>query len=281
MRLIPFALLLAAAVAAAQTPTPTPPLAAPPAQNPPPAAAPPPPSAPATPPTPPAWARIPANAISSGILDGAGGWQWNHDPYTGGATQPTSNYPIYPDGREGFAGRQFVAPYSGGPHTGALWHLAFGADSRAQHFAYTAKVYLVTPEQIENVEMDMNQVMNDGRTVILALQCAGGSKTWEYTTVSDNATHWHPSNVACNPATWGMKKWHKVALYTERDSAGNVTYDGVCFDDNCQAFQGAAGPSVLALHWDPHELLLNYQTDAAQATGIMDSYLRDLEIFRW
>lgn len=275
MRLILSALLFAATTAAAQNP----PSAVPaPPQTPTAAPAPP---VPVPPAALPAWAQIPAHAVSSGVLDGAGGWQWNHDPYTGGATQPTSNFPIYPDGMQGFAGRQFVAPYSGGPHTGALWHLAFGSDSRAQHFAYTANVYLVTPEQIENVEMDMNQVIDDGRTVILALQCAGGSKTWEYTTASENATHWHPSNVACNPATWGVKKWHKVALFTERDAVGNVTYDGVCFDDVCQAFQGAAGPSVLALHWNPHELLLNYQTDAAQPAGIMDSYLRDLEIYRW
>jgi hypothetical protein len=229
----------------------------------------------------PAWAQIPSTAIASGILDGAKHWHWNHDPYTGGNAQPSSNYPVYPDGRAGYAGRQFVSPYSGGPHAGALWHLSFGFDSEPQHFAYTAKVYLVDPSQIENVEMDMNQVMRDGRTVIFGLQCAGGSKTWEYTTVSGHDTHWHRSNIACNPANWGVKKWHEVALFSERDDDGNVTYDGVCFDQVCQAFQGASGPSALPLKWKANELLLNYQTDCARASGTMDSYMRDLQIYRW
>jgi hypothetical protein len=229
----------------------------------------------------PDWAIIPPDAIGSGILDGVKGWEWNHDPYTTGGAQPTSNHPIYPDGRQGYAGRQFVTYYSGGPYAGALWHLSFGRDSRSHHFAYTAKVYLVDPTHVSNVEMDVNQVMNDGRTVILGLQCAGTSKTWEYTTVSGNATHWHPSNIACNPATWGAKKWHDIELFSERDDNGNVTYNGVCFDGNCQAFKGASGPSALALNWTPHDLVLNYQTDSAKTSGFMDTYLRDLQIYRW
>jgi hypothetical protein len=229
----------------------------------------------------PDWAIIPPDAIGSGILDGVKGWEWNHDPYTTGGAQPTSNHPIYPDGRRGYAGRQFVTYYSGGPYAGALWHLSFGRDSRSHHFAYTAKVYLVDPTHVSNVEMDVNQVMNDGRTVILGLQCAGTSKTWEYTTVSGNATHWHPSNIVCNPATWGAKKWHDIELFSERDDDGNVTYKGVCFDGNCQAFKGASGPSALALNWTPHDLVLNYQTDSAKTSGFMDTYLRDLQIYRW
>jgi hypothetical protein len=274
MRLALAALLLSALPIAAQAPSPASVAATAPAA--------PPDSAPdsisARPLT---WSQIPNGAIASGILDSAKDWQWRHDPFTTGGAEPTSNYPIYPDGRQGYAGRQFVTPYSGGPYAGALWHLSFGHDSESHHFAYTAKVYLVDPAHVSNVEMDINQVISDGRTVIMGLQCAGGSKTWEYTLVSDNATHWHPSNIACDPATWGAKKWHTVALFSERDDAGNVTYKGVCFDANCQQFKDASGPSALALNWTPRTLLLNYQTDSAQKAGYMDSYLRDLQIFRW
>src|ERR1700730_13421657 len=125
----------------------------------------------------PDWAVIPPDAIGSGILDGVRAWEWNHDPYTTGGAQPTSNYPIYPDGRQGYAGRQFVTYYAGGPYAGALWHLSFGRDSRSHHFAYTAKVYLVDPSHVSNVEMDVNQGVNDGLTVILGLQCARTAQT--------------------------------------------------------------------------------------------------------
>jgi hypothetical protein len=35
------------------------------------------------------------------------------------------------------------------------------------------------------------------------------------------------------------------------------------------------------LNWTPHDLVLNYQTDSAKTSGFMDTYLRDLQIYRW
>jgi hypothetical protein len=233
----------------------------------------------ATVPQPPATSRIPDIAVPSLALETSIAWQGVHDDQTKGWSTGASHYPIYPDGRDGLPGRQFVASY--GDKGGERYHLTFGRDAAATHFVYEANVYLVNPAEIDNVEMDMNQVMSDGRTVIFGTQCSSHSKTWEYTYVNSSGTHWHASNIPCNPHDWGTKKWHKVQLAFHRDDDGNVTYDWVGFDGVDTDFQGAAVLSAQALGWSPGELLLNFQIDGAQKTGIMDAYLNNLAIYRW
>jgi hypothetical protein len=245
-------------------------------------------SGPAAPPSPaaqspalpePDTSRIPPEAIRSVGLEQSIAWKWEHDEQTKGSSQAGSHYPIYPDGRQGLPGRQFVAYY--GKKGGERYHLTFGRDPHATHFVYEANVYLVTPGDVQNVEMDMNQVLEDGQTVIFGTQCAAHSRSWEYTYVNDSGTHWHASNIACNPHDWGTKKWHRVQLAYHRDDDGNVTYDWVGFDGTYTDFQNATVFSAQSLHWSPGELLLNFQIDGAQNTGIMDAYLNNLTIYRW
>lgn len=226
-----------------------------------------------------AGGRIPQTAIPSLGLETSGAWQWVHDEQTKGSAKGQSSYPIYPDGRNGLPGRQFVTWYTG--TGGERYHLTFGRDAAATHFVYEANVYLVEPEQVANVEMDMNQVMSDGRTVIFGVQCSAHSKTWEYTYVNRSGTHWRPSNISCNPKTWGTKKWHKVQIASHRDDGGNVTYDWVGFDGTYTDFQNATVYSAENLNWTPGELLLNFQIDGAYKSGVMDAYLNNLAVYRW
>lgn len=72
---------------------------------------------------------------------------------------------------------------------GERWHISFVKDANATPFVYDTYVSIVDPSQIGNIEMDMNQVMSDGRTVIFGTQCSNCSKTWEHTIVS-GSTHW-------------------------------------------------------------------------------------------
>jgi len=168
------------------------------------------------------------------------------------------------------AGRQFVTWY--GDKGGQRYHLTFGKDPEATHFVYEANVYLVEPAEVENVEMDMNQVMSDGRTVIFGVQCAAHSKSWEYTYVDRSGTHWHPSNIHCNPHDWGTKKWHKIQIASHRDDGGNVTYDWVNFDGVYTDFENARVNAAQALRWTPGELLLNFQRqiDVLQFQSVVD-----------
>jgi hypothetical protein len=223
--------------------------------------------------------RIPVITVTANALESSSAWRWEHDSDTKGWSTGTSNFPIYPDGSSGLPGRQFVASY--GDNGGQRYHLTFGHDVDATHFIYEANVYLVDPAQIANVEMDMNQVMADDRTVIFGTQCSAHSKTWEYTYVNKTGTHWHPSNIHCNPHEWGAKKWHKVQIAFHRDGDGNVTYDWIGFDGTYTNFERATVLSAESLHWSRGELLLNFQIDGAHKTGIMDAYLNNLAVYRW
>jgi hypothetical protein len=216
--------------------------------------------------------------VSAGDLDGADNWEWNHDPGTPGSSSGSTLYPVTSPSLDN-AARGFFVTYS--DHGGEIYHLSFAKDTTVSNFVYDTYIYLDDPSQIENIEMDMNQVMSDGRTVILATQCAGGSGTFEYTTISNGGTHWHPSNIPCNPKNWTAKTWHHVQIATHRDDSGNVTYDWVNLDGTATNFKNATGPSAENLGWAMGDLLLNFQLDGAGTSGSITAYLDELTIHRW
>jgi hypothetical protein len=206
-------------------------------------------------------------------------WAWNHDPGTPGSSTGTSTYPeldpVTPDN----LARKFYFTYSG--HGGEIYHLSFAKDPNAHNFVYDTYIYLTDPSQIMNIEMDMNQVISDGRTVILATQCAGSTGTFEYTTVSSTGTHWHKSNIVCDPRKWTANVWHHIQIATHRDDSGNVTYDWVNLDGVTTNFLNASGPSAEALGWGAGVLLLNFQIDGANTSGTVTAYLDQLTVHRW
>jgi hypothetical protein len=216
--------------------------------------------------------------ISSGDLDGADNWEWNHDPGTPGSSTGSTLYPVTSPSLDN-AARGFFVTYS--DKGGEIYHLSFAKDTTVSNFVYDTYIYLTNPSQIQNIEMDMNQVMSDGRTVILATQCAGGSGTFEYTTVSNGGTHWHPSNIPCNPKTWTANTWHHVQIASHRDDSGNVTYDWVNLDGTAMNFNNATGPSAESLGWEIGDLLLNFQLDGVGNSGTITAYLDELTIDRW
>lgn len=228
---------------------------------------------------PPPVSPIPTTAVSSGILDGSARWEWNHDPGTAGTSSGTTEYPVAMVSTNNPA-REMDMTYT--DYGGEIWHLSFGTDSLATHFVYDTYVMLVNPAQVANLEMDMNQVIANGDTVIFGMQCASGSGTWEYTTQTNAAPHWHPSNLPCNPKTWGTG-WHHVQIASERTSnAGDVTYDWVCLDGTYSYFVGASGNSALSLGWSAADLLLNFQIDGSSKTGgSLTAYTDQMQVWRW
>lgn len=216
--------------------------------------------------------------LSSSDLDGADNWEWNHDPGTPGSSKGSSLYPVTSPSLDN-AARGFFVTYS--DHGGEIYHLSFAKDTTVHNFVYDTYIYLDDPSQIENIEMDMNQVMSDGRTVILATQCAGTTGTFEYTTISNGGTHWHASNIPCNPKKWSAKTWHHVQIATHRDDSGIVTYDWVNLDGVATNFENASGPSAEKLGWAMGDLLLNFQLDGAGTSGSMTAYIDELTIHRW
>ena len=221
---------------------------------------------------------LPSSAIASANLDGVGGWAAEHDAGTPGSSKGSMVYPAstpsYDDARE------FYMTYS--DHGGERWHLSFGNNGTAANFVLDTYVYLVDPAQVQNLEMDLNQVMTDGKTVIYGTQCSSISKTWEYATISGGAAHWKSSNIGCNPLTWSAKTWHHIQIGFHRDSSGVVTHDWVNLDSTHSVFKDATAASAQSLGWAKGVLLVNFQIDGEnKGSGSITSYIHKLTIYHW
>jgi hypothetical protein len=219
---------------------------------------------------------IPSYAIGSANLDGKG-WISERDKGVPGSAQGSSVYPAttpsYDDARK------FYMTYS--KHGGVRWHVSFAKDAAATHFIYDTYVYIVDPAQVANLELDMNQVMSNGKTVIFGTQCSTYTKTWEYTYVSGGA-HWKSSGIACNPKNWAAKTWHHVQIASHRNSSGQVTYDWVNLDGAHHVFNNATVYSAESLGWAKGDLLINFQMDGANSgSGSITAYIHKMTIFRW
>ena len=167
---------------------------------------------------------------------------------------------------------------------GELYHVSFGDDSTSTNFFYDASVYLASPsDQVANLEMDMNQTMPNGQTVIFGFQCDGYTSTWDYTKNAGSPTspndQWVHSGAYCNPRDWSTNTWHHVQVYYSRDGSGNVTYHSVWLDGQQESIN-ATVPSAFALGWGP-VLLTNFQVDGLGSSGSPSVYLDNLTVSRW
>jgi hypothetical protein len=220
---------------------------------------------------------IPKDAHAYGDLVGESHWTWTHDAKTPGSSVASSHYPEGSPSLDGKA-REFSFSYSN--KGGERFSLTFGHDTEYTHFVYDTYVYLEDPSQLANLELDMNQVISDGKTVIYAFQCSGNSGTWEYSTIESNSPHWHSSGLHCNPRDFTAKKWHHIQIASHRNSSGDVTYDWVGLDgDNKEVNKGGNG--AISLHWSPGDLNLNFQMDGDSERGSVTIYADKLTIYAW
>ncbi len=143
--------------------------------------------------------KIPSYAISSGNLDTSPNWLWNHDDGTPG-TSVGSLTAVQQPSPNGQGAEEFNVSYA--DYGGENYHLVFGQDENATHFVYDTYVYLMNPAQVANLELDINQVLANGETVILATQCSHYSGTWQYTVVANAQPYWKASDIPCDPTTW-------------------------------------------------------------------------------
>jgi hypothetical protein len=222
---------------------------------------------------------IPSNATSSGDLSGSSHWTWSHDSGTPGEAVGSSEYPVASPSLDKES-REFYMSYS--QEGGERFSLTFGQDTEATHFVYDTYVYVDDPAQLANLEMDVNQVMSDGETVIYAFQCSGYSGTWEFSTIENNSPHWHSSGLPCSPKKWAANAWHHVQIASHRSSTGVVTYDWVNLDGTYQDINNATGNGAIALNWAPGVLNLNFQLDgASESSGSVQIYADELTIYYW
>jgi hypothetical protein len=178
--------------------------------------------------------------------------------------------------------RKFVTSYR---NSGAarFW-TSFGSDTKAHNFLYDVYIYLdSTATDIANIEMDMNQVIGNGQTIIYGFQCDGYTNTWDYSTNAGSPENpvdqWRHSSVACNPRNWTRNAWHHIQIAYARDDSGNVTYKYVTMD-GVQKSINEKVPSAFALGWGP-TLLTNFQIDGLGGYGTANAYIDKLTISRW
>jgi hypothetical protein len=224
---------------------------------------------------------IPSTAILvSGIQKQTYRWQGTSDAGTGGLTSGTMSMVTSPT-LSGYT-RKFSFSFSGSG--GERYWASFGADTGAHNFLYDVEVYLdSTASDIANIEMDMNQVIPNGQTMLYGFQCDGYTETWDYTTNAgspeDPIDEWRHSSVPCNPRTWTKNTWHHIQVAYSRDDDGNATYKYVVFD-GVQKNINETVPSAFALGWGA-TLLTNFQIDGLGGYGSANVYVDKMNVYRW
>jgi hypothetical protein len=223
---------------------------------------------------------IPDNVTVESNLQRLADWSGTHDPDTPGTSSGASRLVAAPS-RSGLA-RAFSMSYT--QASGQRFFTSFGVDAAATHFLYSAWIRLEPSSSVANIEMDLNQVLDNGNTVIYGVQCDGYSGTWDYTINAGSPTapidRWIHSNLRCNPREWSRGTWHRVQLSYSRNAAGAVTYESVWLDGVRSDFEKATANSAFALGWSP-TLITNFQLDGDGAEGTISAELDNLTIYRW
>ncbi len=226
---------------------------------------------------------VPSDAISVSDIQAMSTWKVAYDGGTSGTSGGSSGTMTVVD-EPSLSGqaREFATTYTNSG--GERYYASFGQDTVSTHFLYDAWVYFDgSAGKVANIEMDMNQVMANGQTVIYGFQCDGYSKTWDYTTNAGTPQNyvdqWLKSSAPCDLQSWSRDTWHHVQIAYSRDDAGNVTYQSVWLDDVEQDIN-ATVPSSFVLGWGP-TLLTNLQVDGLGASGSSTVWLDNLTIYRW
>jgi hypothetical protein len=226
-------------------------------------------------------AYVPPNAVSVTNIQAFGDWVSVYDSGTNGNAAGA----MVMVGSPSLSGNalEFYTTYTW--YGGERYYASFGDDTTSSNFVYDGWVYLDNSSgSIANLEMDVNQTLSNGETVIFGFQCDGWNGTWDYTENAGTPTapvdHWVQSGAACNAQTWAQNTWHHVQVSYSRDEYGNVTYQSVWLDGNQQQIN-ATVPSAFALGWAP-ALLTNFQVDSiAPGWSSSNVYLDNLAISRW
>jgi hypothetical protein len=213
---------------------------------------------------------IPFGALTTGVLDNytAKAWVSAHDADSAGGTSSTGTTQ-YIDAVEG---RNFHVEYQGqySGHRFSLWCID---DADSLHWCYDLEVRLSDPSEVHNVELDVNQVIADGRTVIFDCQCIPTG--WE-------VDCWQSTRAKGSPQQWGNNVWHHVRIFWSRSADGDVTnWHGVEFDGVWRNFAYPPGNQALELGWDERRIVINFQLGSAKDSGVMDAYARNVQVWRW
>lgn len=226
-------------------------------------------------------AAAPVSASSVSSIQALGGWTAIHDTGTPGSSNGWSASTSSPS-RSG-AARKFSMNYS--YYGGERYSISFGDDEAASNFLFDTWVYIPSPNSgLMNLELDLNQVLSGGQTVLYGMQCDGWSGTWDIAfnkgTTSSPWVQWAHTGAKCNVLGWSTNTWHHVQLSYSRNDTGWITYKYVSLDGAQQNINSTV-LGAYSLGWGP-TLLVNVQLDGATSgSGSAAAILDDLVVYRW
>jgi len=226
-------------------------------------------------------ASVPAGASVTREIQSWNGWHAVHDNGTGNGRSTGVMDMISALSLSGSA-RRFVTNFSNS--AGERYYVTFGNDSAPKNFLYDTWVYIAgSSGDIANLELDLNQVIGNGDTVIFGIQCDGYSYTWDYTVNEGSRKNyidaWRHSNAWCNPREWSTNTWHHVQISYSRNNAGHVTYKSIWLD-GVQEDIDVKVPSAFSLGWG-NALLTNFQVDGLGGYGSVTMFADHMTVYRW
>jgi hypothetical protein len=150
---------------------------------------------------------VPSYASSNSSLETLGNWIKMHDSGTPGTSSGWMNIVSSPS-MSGSA-RQFATSYTN--YGGERYSVNFNDDESAHNFELDMWVYLQSPSTgVQILELDLNQVLSNGQTILYGFQCNGWSSTWDFSTNRGSASspkpHWVNTSAYCNPHSWGTNQ---------------------------------------------------------------------------
>lgn len=224
----------------------------------------------------------PSNAVSVSAIQMLSNWRADHDGATGSGWASGTTGLVGSPSRGGAGTRAFVTKF--GNHAGERYSASFNDDAYSKNFIWDGWVYLGdSAKYLANLELDLNQTVPSGNTVIYGFQCDGYSSTWDVSanTGSTTSPHgaWIHTGAYCNPRAWARNTWHHVQIRYSRDDGGNVTYYSVYLDGKRQDINRKVF-SAYKLGWGK-TLLTNFQVDGLGTGGTIYAYLSSLTVYRW
>jgi hypothetical protein len=224
---------------------------------------------------------VPSSAKTVSYLEAMSGWQKEHDDAGPGSSSGSTSVVSSPS--IGGSAREFMTEFSG--NGDERYSIQYSDDNQAENFFYDVWIYVTSSSNhIGNIEMDTNQAMPDGKTVLIGVQCDGYSGHWSYNanlgSSSNPKLSWVPkSGTTCNPRSWSQYTWHHVQAYYTHDDSGYITYHSVWLDGvETQLNETVYGGADLG--WGD-ALNTQFQVDGYNSSGHSTVYIDKLTISRW
>lgn len=224
--------------------------------------------------------EVPSNAQTVSHIQALSGWHGTHD--TGGPGSSSGSTSIVSSPSLYGSTRRFETSFSNSGDE--RYAVEFADDVDSKNFFYDAWVYFTSSsDKLGNLELDVNQVMANGQTVLVGIQCDGYTGHWAYTVNTGSATDVKPkwvskSGASCNPRSWSQDKWHHVQFSFSRTDSGTITYHSVWLDGT-ESKLDATAFGAAELGWGP-TINTQFQIDG-MGSGTVTAYLDNLTISRW